>query len=87
MRRFAGIELRTDSIPDEITFLSFCHLLEKDELGEQIFETAKSHFNLSAMRIGKSTMVGATFAAAPSSTKKKSVKLDPEIHQCMYGSQ
>jgi IS5 family transposase len=36
-RRFAGIELISDRIPDETTILTFRHLLEKDELGEQIY--------------------------------------------------
>ena len=43
MRRFAGIELISDRIPDETTILTFRHLLEKHELGEQIFETVKAH--------------------------------------------
>jgi IS5 family transposase len=42
MRRFAGIELISDRIPDETTILTFRHLLEKHKLGEQIFETVKS---------------------------------------------
>ena len=33
MRRFAGIELISDRIPDETTILTFRHLLEKHELG------------------------------------------------------
>lgn len=33
MRRFAGIELISDPIPDETTILSFHHLLEMQGLG------------------------------------------------------
>ena len=36
MRRFAGIELISDRIPDETTILTFRHLLEKHTLGEQL---------------------------------------------------
>jgi hypothetical protein len=43
MRRFAGIELISHLIPDETTILSFRHLLEKHDLGEQIVETVKDH--------------------------------------------
>ena len=51
MRRFAGIDLINDRIPDETTFLTFRHLLEKHEWGERIhcfvedlvYETVKSH--------------------------------------------
>jgi hypothetical protein len=45
MRRFAGIELISDRIPDETTILAFRHLLEKHKLGEQIFETVKAHLS------------------------------------------
>jgi len=45
MRRFAGIELISDRIPDETTILTFRHLLEKHELGDQIFETVKAHLS------------------------------------------
>jgi IS5 family transposase len=43
MRRFAGIDLISDRIPDETTILAFRHLLEKHDLGKQIFETVKAH--------------------------------------------
>jgi IS5 family transposase len=36
MRRFAGIALFTDRISDETTILAFRHLLEQNELGEQL---------------------------------------------------
>ena len=48
MRRFAGIELISDRIPDETTILTFRHLLEKHGLGEQIFETVKAHLTAPA---------------------------------------
>jgi len=37
MRRFAGIELADDAIPDESTILRFRHLLERHRLTERIF--------------------------------------------------
>jgi IS5 family transposase len=43
MRRFAGIDLMRDRIPDETTILTFRHLLEQNELAEKIFETVKGH--------------------------------------------
>jgi transposase, IS5 family len=45
MRRFAGIELISDPIPDETTILTFWNLLEKHELGERIFEIVKAHLS------------------------------------------
>lgn len=41
MRRFAGIALISDRIPDESTILIFRHLLEKHDLGEQIFKPSR----------------------------------------------
>src|SRR5574338_678265 len=37
MRRFAGVELVEDAIPDETTILKFRHLLEQHKLTEAIF--------------------------------------------------
>jgi IS5 family transposase len=33
MRRFAGIDMISDRIPNETTILTFRHLLEKHDLG------------------------------------------------------
>jgi len=41
MRRFAGIELISDQIPNETTILTFRHLIEKHDLGEQISRRSK----------------------------------------------
>ena len=95
MRRFAGIELISDRIPDETTILTFRHLLEKHGLGEQIYccaedfvyETVKSHLSVRGMTMRQGTIVDATLIAAPSSTKNKEGKRDPEMHQTKKGNQ
>ena len=46
MRRFAGIDMISDRIPDETTILTFRHLLEENELGDQIFQTVKAHLKV-----------------------------------------
>ena len=43
MRRFAGIELGYDRIPDETTILNFRHLLECHGLTETIFAEVNAH--------------------------------------------
>ena len=48
MRRFAGIDLVSERIPHETTILAFRHLLEMHNLGEQIFETVKTHLKSGA---------------------------------------
>ena len=75
MRRFAGIDLISDRIPDETTILTFRHLLEKHDLGEQIFETVKAHLSARGMTMRQGTIVDATLIAAPSST---STRAQPE---------
>ena len=87
MRRFAGIELISDRIPDETTILTFRHLLEKHALGEQIFEIVKAHLSARGMTMRQGTIVDATLIAAPSSTKNKEGKRDPEMHQTKKGNQ
>ena len=87
MRRFAGIDLISDRIPDETTILTFRHLLEKHELGEQIFEMVKAHLSARGMTMRQGTIVDATLIAAPSSTKNKEGKQDPEMHQTKKGNQ
>ncbi len=87
MRRFAGIDLISDRIPDETTILTFRHLLEKHNLGEQIFQTVKAHLKANGMAMKQGKIIDATLIAAPSSTKNKKGKRDPEMHQTKKGNQ
>jgi IS5 family transposase len=87
MRRFAGIDLISERIPDETTILSFRHLLEKHDLGKQIFETVKAHLKEQGMSMKQGTIIDATLIAAPSSTKNKKGERDPEMHQTRKGKQ
>ena len=67
MRRFAGIELISDRIPDETTILTFRHQVEKQKLGEQIYcfaedfayETVKAHLSARGMTVRQGTIVDA----------------------------
>jgi IS5 family transposase len=86
MRRFAGIDLISERIPDE-TILAFRHLLEKHDLGPQIFETVKAHLKARGMAMKQGTIIDATLIAAPSSTKNKQGERDPEMHQTKKGNQ
>ena len=69
MRRFAGIELISDKIPDETTILSIRHLLEKNNLGKEIYETVKAHIFSQGMTVRQGTIIDATLIAAHSSAK------------------
>ena len=87
IRRFAGIDLISDRIPDETTILSFRHLLEKHDLGQKIFESVKAHLKQQGMAMKQGTIIDATLISAPSSTKNKDGKRDPEMHQTKKGNQ
>lgn len=87
MSRFAGIDLIRDRIPDETTILAFRHLLEKHNLGDQIFETVKAYLKDRGMAMKQGTIIDATFIAAPSSTKNNARERDPEMHQTKKGNQ
>ena len=64
MRRFAGIALISDRIPDETTILAFRHLLEKHDLGDQIFEAVKAHLKANGMAMKQGTIIDANNIAA-----------------------
>ena len=87
MRRFAGIGLISDRIPDETTILAFRHLLEKHNLGQKIFETVKAHLKQRGMAMKQGTIIDATLISAPSSTKNKTGEQDQEMHQTKKGNQ
>ena len=81
MRRFAGIELADDAVPDETTILNFRHLLERHQLTEQIFAEVRALLEEKKLLLKSGTIVDATIISAPSSTKNASKSRDPEMHQ------
>lgn len=85
MRRFAGIELAEDAIPDESTILRFRHLLEEHRLTEQIFAEIRTLLEEKRLLLKSGTIVDATIIAAPPSTKNAEGKRDPEMHQTKKG--
>ena len=66
MRRFAGIELGDDRIPDETTILNFRHLLEKHQLTEKLFAEVNRHLADQAITLCSGTLVDATIIDARS---------------------
>ncbi|MGH7947192.1 MAG: IS5 family transposase [Opitutaceae bacterium] len=85
MRRFAGIELAEDAIPDESTILRFRHLLEQHRLTERIFAAVRSLLEERRLLLKSGTIVDATIIAAPPSTKNAERARDPEMHQTKKG--
>jgi len=87
MRRFAGIELAEDTIPDESTILRFRHLLEEYQLTEAIFAEVRSLLEEKRLLLKSGTIVDATIIAAPPSTKNADKARDPEMRQTRKGKQ
>ena len=85
MRRFAGVELSDDVVPDETTILRFRHLLEKHHLAEAMFERINSVLQAKGLLLRSGTIVDATMIAAPSSTKNSTNSRDPEMRQAKKG--
>jgi len=87
MRRFAGIDIAADVIPDETTLLHFRHLLEKHELTKKIFEKTQRYLTEKGLLLREGTIVDATIINAPSSTKNRDKTRDKEMKQTKKGNQ
>jgi IS5 family transposase len=85
IRRFVGVELGEDRVPDESTILRFRHLLEEHDLAEAIFAEVRSLLEEKRLMLKAGTIVDATIIHAPSSTKNKSGQRDPEMKQGRKG--
>ena len=86
-RQFAGLDIGEDHLPDESTILRFRHLLERQRIGEQILAGVNAMLTARGLMLQAGTVIDATIIAAPSSTKNKEGKRDPEMHQTKKGNQ
>ena len=87
LRRFVGIDLGRERVPDATTLLKFRRLLNEHKLGEQLFAKVGEVLQARGMKLGKGTIVDATIIGAPSSTKNAEKARDPEMHQTRKGQQ
>jgi IS5 family transposase len=87
MRSFVGIDLGREPVPDETTVCKFRHLLEKHEIGRQLFEQVHVHLEKQGIKVSRGTIVDATIISAPSSTKNAAGERDPDMHQTKKGKQ
>jgi transposase, IS5 family len=85
MRRFAGLELGEDAIPDETTILNFRHLLEANNLTSAVFDSVKTYLGEQGLLLGGS-IVDATIIHAPPSTKNQKKERDTEMSSTNKGS-
>lgn len=87
LRRFVGIDLGCEAVPDATTLLKFRRLLETNKLGERLFAEVGRVLQASGMKLSNGTIVDATLISAPSSTKNEQKARDPEMHQTRKGQQ
>ena len=87
LRRFVGIDLGTERVPDGTTLLKFRRLLDKHQLGEKLFATVGQVLQDRGLKVGTGAIVDATIIGAPSSTKNADRARDPEMHQTRKGQQ
>jgi IS5 family transposase len=87
LRRFVGIDLGCERVPDGTTLLKFRRLLEHHKLGEQLFAAVGQVLQARGLKLGTGTIVDATIIGAPSSTKNADKARDPEMHQTRKGQQ
>ncbi len=87
MRLFVGIDLDKEPVPDETTICNFRHLMERNNLGDEFFRLVNVYLAENGMKIHRGTIVDATIINAPSSTKNKEKRRDPEMYQTRKGNQ
>ncbi len=61
--------------------------MEKHNLGDHLFHLVNEYLNENGIKITRGTIVDASIINAPSSTKNKEGKRDPDMHQTKKGNQ
>ncbi len=87
LRQFVGIDLGREPVPDETTICKFRHLMEKHNLGDQLFHLVNQYLQENGLKVSRGTIVDASIISAPSSTKNKKKERDPEMRQTRKGNQ
>lgn len=86
LRSFARLSLN-EPLPDETTILNFRHLLEANDLAEDMLKAINALLARKGLLLKRGSIVDATIIAAPSSTKNAEGERDPEMHQAKKGNQ
>ena len=87
LRQFARIDLGRETAPDETTICKFRHILEGAGLGERLFHLVNDYLTENRLFVSKGTIVDATLIEAPTSTKNKAKRRDPDMHSTRKGRQ
>ena len=87
MRTFMHIDFNEQQVPDATTLLKFRRMIERNRIGEKLFEDVSIRLDESGLIMHGGTIVDASLIAAPKSTKNLSGKRDPEMHQTKKGNE
>ena len=87
LRQFVGIDLGREPVPDETTICKFRHLMEKHNLGDQLFHLVNQYLKENGLKVSRGTIVDASIISAPSSTKNKKKERDPDMRSARKGNQ
>ena len=82
---FCGVD-SSNQVPDGDTIGRFRNLLVKNGLQEKLFAQVVAALMKREMILKKGTIVDSTIISAPSSTKNKEKKRDPDAHQVRKGN-
>ncbi len=86
VRRFVGLRL-SGPLTDGTMMLKFRRLLERQGLGEGLFDEINAHLEAQGHRLKRGTIVDAGIIDAPSSTKNSAGERNPEMHRTRKGGQ
>lgn len=78
--KFLDLDLLSNTVPDETTILNFRHFMEEYSIQEKIFAKINDLLESKWLLLREWTTVDATIIHAPSSTKNREWKRDPEMH-------
>ena len=87
MRQFVGIDLGKEPVPDETTICKFRHLMERHNLGGELFRLVNEYLEENGLKLNRGTIVDATIIDAPRSTKNKGRQRDPDMASTRKGNQ
>ncbi len=87
LRQFVGIDLGREPVPDETTICKFRQLMEKHNLGDQLFHLVNQYLKENGLKVSRGTIVDASIISAPSSTKNKKKERDPDMRSTRKGNQ
>ena len=82
---FCGVD-SSNQVPDGDTLGRFRHILEENGIQQKLFAQVVQCLTEKGLILKKGTIVDSTIIAAPSSTKNKEKKRDPDAHQVKKGN-